>query len=481
MIVNASGEVIITNDGATILQKMEVTHPAAKMLVDVSRAQDVEAGDGTTTVVVIAGALLGAAEDLLQKGIHPTMISDAFLQAANKAKEILRGVAIPVDLSDRESLIKSAVTSLNSKVVSDNSELLAPLAVDAVLRIAEDRKEHSVDLRNVKVIKKLGGTVEDTELIDGVLVDTNVSHVAGGPTRIEKARIGLIQFCLSAPKADIESNVIVSDYQQMDRILKEERQYILKMVKKIAKTNCNVLLIQKSILRDAVNDLSLHYLAKQGIMVIRDVEREDVEFYSKALGCIPIAHVDNFTEDKLGFAELAEEVATSAGKVVKITGVKNPGKTVTVFVRGSNRLMLDEADRSIHDALCVVRSLVKERFMIAGGGAPEVEVSLRLAQAADQIGGIVGYCMKRYAQALEVVPYTLAENAGLHPIEIVTELRRRHHDGERTAGINVKKGKVTDILEQNVLQPLLVTTSAINLATETCRLLLKIDGIVLVR
>jgi len=481
MIISPNNDVVITNDGATILAKMEVQHPAAKMLCDISKAQDVEAGDGTTSVVVLAGALLEGAQDLLNKGIHPSLISEAYLAANKKALEILRSIALPVSLSDQEQLIRSAVTSLNSKVVSENSKLLAPIAVDAVLRIMDEKSDKTVDLNNIRVVKKLGGTVEDTELVEGLVFDTHASHAAGGPGRIQNAKIGLIQFCLSAPKPDMENQVIVSDYQQMDRILKEERKYILKIIKKICDSKCNVLLIQKSILRDAVNDLSLHYLAKQKIMVVKDIERTDIEFISKTLGCQPIAHVDAFTPERLGQADLAEELSTPSGKIVKITGVKNPGKTVTILVRGSNRLMMDEADRSIHDALCVVRSLVKERFLVAGGGAPEIEVAIRLAKYADTVGGMTGYCMKRFAEALEVIPYTLAENAGLHPIQIVTELRKRHNDGEKTAGINVKKGKITDILEQNVIQPLLVSTSALTLATEVCRMLLKIDDIVAVR
>jgi len=425
----------------------------------------------------MTGALLTAAEQLLEKGIHPTVVSDAFLDAAAKSTEILRNVAIPVDLSDREQIIKSAVTSLNSKVVSDNSGLLAPLAVDAVLSVVDEKIDETADLNNIKVVKKLGGTIEDTELVHGLVFDSHASHAAGGPTRIVGAKIGLIQFCLSAPKTDMDNNVIITDYQQMDRILKEERKYILKMIKKIVKSGCNLLLIQKSILRDAVNDLSLHYLAKKGVMVIKDIERTEIEFIAKTLGCVPVAHVDNFTPDKLGEAELCEELSTPSGKIVKITGVKNAGKTVTVLCRGSNRLVIDEAERSIHDALCVVRCLVKERHLIAGGGAPETEISVQLARHAATVGGMKGYCMRKYAESLELLPYTLAENAGLKPIDIVTELRKRHAAGETSAGINVKKGRVTDILEENVIQPLLVSTSAINLATETVRMILKIDEI----
>lgn len=481
MITPSSGDVIITNDGATILDKLELMHPAAKMLVDLAKSQDVEAGDGTTSVTVIAGALLSASLDLMEQGIHPSIISMAFGKAANKAEQVLQDVATPVDLSDRESLIKSASTSLNSKVVSQHSTTLAPLAVDAVHCIIDKDTASNVDLRDIKVVVKLGGTVDDTELVHGLVFPQGSSHAAGGPSHIQDAKVGLIQFQLSPPKTDMENSVTITDYLQIDRVLKEERKYILGMVKKIAKTGCNVLMIQKSILRDAIGDMALHFLAKKKIMVIRDVEREDVEFISKSLGLTPVASVDNFTSEKLGFASTVEELSTAGGKLVKITGVKNPGKTVSVLVRGSNKLMLEEAERSVHDALCVVRCLVKQRYMIAGGGAPEVEVALNLSKWADTLTGLESHCIKAYAEALDVIPFTLAENAGLHSIDIVTELKRRHAEGDSTAGINVRKGAVTDILDENVIQPLLVTTSAINLATECVRMILKIDDIVAVR
>lgn len=481
MITSSNNEVLITNDGATILQKMEIQHPAAKMLVDLSKAQDVEAGDGTTSVVVIAGALLEAAQELLSKGIHPAVISEAWLSAVKYADEILTSMAIPADLTNREALIKCAVTSLNSKVVSANSDLLAPLAVDAVLRLVNPEADHVIDLKDIRVTKKLGGTIDDTELVNGLVFDQHVSHLAGGPSRVKDAKIGLIQFCLSPPKSNMENQVIVDDYQQIDRILKEERKYIVKMVKPIVKSGCNVLLIQKSILRDAVNEYALHLLAKKKVLVIRDVERNDIEFISNTLGCTPVADAAQFDKSVLGAADLVEEVGTSSGKIVKVTGVKNPGRTVSVLVRGSNRMVMDEADRSVHDALCVVRCLVKKRFLIPGGSAPEIQLSLDLAKKADEIGGLTGYCIRQYARALEVIPYTLAENAGLHPIAIVTELRKQHAEGNKYAGINVRKGTVSDMAEEKVVQPLLVSSSAINLATECVRTLLRIDDIVAVR
>lgn len=482
MISSATGEVIITNDGATILNKMEVLQPAAKMLVDLSRSQDAAAGDGTTTVVVLAGSLLRRSLTLLSAGIHPTVISDSLYKLSVHAVEVLHSMAIPVELSDRDSLVKSAATSLNSKVVSQYSSLLAPLAVDAVLSVVDPEHPDLVDLRDIKIVKKLGGTVDDTELIRGLVFDKKVSHAAGGPTRVESAKIAVIQFQISPPKTDIEQSIIVSDYTQMDRILREERNYILGMVKKIKATGCNVLLIQKSILRDAVTDLSLHYLAKAKILVVKDVERDEIEFITKTLNCLPIANIEHFRVEKLGHADLVEEILIGDGsKVVKITGIKDMGRTTTVLVRGSNQLMIDEAERSLHDALCVVRCLVNKKYLIAGGGAPEIEMSRQLAAWAKELIGMESYCIKEFAEALEVIPYTLAENAGLNPISIVTELRNRHAQGETNAGINVRKGQITNILEENVVQPLLVSTSAVTLAIECVRMILKIDDIVTVR
>merc|ERR1719228_3170926 len=475
MIQDPKGEVTITNDGATILDQMKVIHPAAKMLVELSKAQDIEAGDGTTSVVVIAGSLLEAADRLLKKGIHPTSISEAFQRAAAKSVEILTGMANPVDLSDRDKLLKAANTSLNSKVVSQHSSELSPIAVDAVLKVIDPAKDRSVNLKDIKIIKKLGGTVDDTELIEGLVFQ---EKSAGSVKKVEKAKIGLIQFQVSPPKTDMDNQVVVSDYAAMDRVLREERAYILNIVKQIKKAGCNVLLIQKSILRDALSDLATHFFDKMKIMVVKDVEREDIEFVTKTLGCRPIASLDHFTAENLVSADMVEEIQTGASKCVKASGIQNAGKTVSIIIRGSNKLMLEEADRSLHDALCVIRCLVKKRFLIAGGGAPETEMSRELMLHANTLGGADAYCFKAFAEAMEIIPYTLAENAGLNPIGTVTELRNRHAQGEKMTGINVRKGAITNILEENVVQPLLVSTSAVSLASETVRSILKIDDIV---
>lgn len=482
-----------------MLKGMSVMHPAAKMLVDLSAAQDVEAGDGTTSVVVIAGSLLGAADKLLSKGglivflvlqqltrsgIHPMVISEAFQRAAAAAVKVLHDMSQSIQLSDRATILQAAKTSLSSKIVSQYSDLLGAIAVDSVLKVVDQKTAENVDLRNIRIIKKVGGTIDDSEMIDGLALNQSVVKSAGGPVRMEKARIGLIQFQLSPPKPDMENSIVVNDYRQMDKILKEERKYLLDLVKKIKQAKCNVLLIQKSILRDAVNDLSLHFLMKLNILVIKDVERDEIEFICKSTGCKPVANPDSFTEDKLGTANLVEETLKSGARVVRISGIthKAAGQTVSIIARGANSLILDEAERSLHDALCVIRCLVKKRALIAGGGAPEIEIAQQLSAKSRTLQGMEAVCWKAFADAMEVIPTTLAENAGLNSIKVVTDLRHRHALGEKNAGVSIRSGGVkNNIADENVLQPLLVSTSAIELAAETVKMILRIDDIALSR
>ncbi|KAL8433413.1 hypothetical protein ACSSS7_003895 [Eimeria intestinalis] len=348
-------------------------------------------------------------------------------------------MAIPVDLNDRDSIIQTASTSLQSKVVSQNAALLAPIACDAVLEVL--RRDASgtpqVRLQDIRVVKKIGGTVEDCELVKGVvLAQQKVAKRANGPTRIQNAKIGLIQFCLSAPKTDMENNIVITDYSQMDRMLREERVLIAKMVKQIAATGCNCLLIQKSILRDAVNDLSLDYLAKAKILVIRDVERDEIEFLAKTLGCSPVASLDHFTSDKLGRADLVQD------EMAEDTSSGLPG---------------------YHRR------------------APSPSSCAHQTNWARTLPGVSQMCAKRFAEALEVVPYTLAENAGLQPLEVVTALRQQHASGNVNSGIDVRQGCVSDVVQRRVLQPLLVTLSAVQLAAEAVAMILKIDDIVMCR
>jgi T-complex protein 1 subunit delta len=476
LIVRPAGDVLITNDGATILKELEATHPCAKMMVDMAKAQDVEAGDGTTSSVVVAGSLLHAVKGLLTRGIHAATIVDAFLKAKTKALEVLDQMSEKVDFADTQTLVEAATTSLSSKVVSQSSKLLAPMAVNAVkVLVDEDPAKSNVDLNFIRMVKVLGASMDETEMVQGLVLAQKASKMAGGPAKITNAKVALIQFQLSPPKTDMENNVVITDYAQMDRVLREEREYLLNLCKKIQKSGCNVLLIQKSILRDAVTDTSLHFLAKMKIMVVRDIERNDVEFICKSLGCLPIASVDHLSPSKFGYADRAEEVATPDGKMVKITGVKAPVRAVSIVLRGATKLLLDEAERSMHDALCVVRCLVKCPKIVRGGGAPEMEIAVQLRQWATTLEGVDSVCVRAYAEALEVVPEMLALNAGLNPVDIVTQLRVQHFEGKKLAGIDVRKGCTVE--ESSVQVPLLVVSSLLDHATETVLMILRIDDV----
>ncbi|KAG5359752.1 T-complex protein 1 subunit delta [Yarrowia sp. C11] len=477
MIQTARGQVIISNDGNTILQHMAVMHPAAKMLVDLSASQDSVAGDGTTSVVILAGSLLGAADKLLKKGIHPSIIAENFQKAAQRAAEVVMDMSKPIELSDRETLIRAASTSLNSKIVSQFSSTLAPMLVDAALQAAKKTSNGglTLDLNDIRIIKSLGGTIEDTTLANGLVLNNYAVKNAGGPSRMEKAKIGLIQFQLSAPKPDMENHIVVNDYRQMDKILKEERQYILGLAKAIKKSKCNVLLIQKSILRDAVSELALHFLAKLNIMVIKDIERDDIEFISRSTGAKPVADIEAFTEDKLGSCDLVEEVESSGSKTVRFSS-REGSNTVSILVRGANDLVIDETERSLHDALCVLRSLFRVPALVPGGGACEVQVAQVIGKESRAMDGASAICYEEFSNAMLVIPTTLAENAGLNPVNVVTELRVRHEKGEVNAGISVRRG-TSIMVEEHVIQPALVTTSAITLAAECAKGLLRIDDI----
>ena len=482
MMQTGKGHTLITNDGATILENLSVIHPTAKLLVQTSKAQDVEAGDGTTSVVILAGALLKAAERLLIKGIHPTMVSDGFAIALNEALRVLQSVAKTVDLNDEDELEQCVKTALASKVVSQNSTHLAPLSIKAVRIICDLQSESNVDLKDIKIVKKVGGVIDDIELVNGLVFANNKpARSAGGPTKVENPKIGMLQFCIAKPKTDMDNNIQVNDYSQIDRLLKEERKYIFKMVKKIAASGVNVLLVQKSVLRDSVSDLALHYLAKKKIMVVKNIERTDVEHICKTINCTPVAHIDQLTPEKLGSAKVAEDHTLSDGAHVFRVLLADDvvPSTVTMLLRGSNPLVIDEADRSIHDGLCVVRSLVKNKAIIPGGGAIEIEIWRALEQYAETMkNGPMSMVVREYAEAMEVIPFTLAENCGINPMKTVTELRNRHKNGMKYSGLKAKTGKIVDnCLEHKIMQPALVTISALTLATEVTRMILKIDDI----
>ena len=482
------GTVIITNDGATILKHMGATHPASKLMVSMSQAQDVAAGDGTTSVVIFAGAFLQACKILLERKLHPSLISDAL--------KILDSMKIPFS-SDyvytpegRESLIKSAVTSLSSKITSQWSEILAPLAVDAVLKVFDGK---NVNINDIRVVQKVGDVLEQSKLVDGIVFEHRLIRPKAQSkddgtkqnlAKIENAKIAMIQFQLSPPKTDMDSQVILDTYDQMDRVQKEQRQFVLRMVKAIIDTGADVILLQKSILRDAISDLALAALQnnkRKKILVVRDIERNDVDFVCRTLGCKPIASVEGLSPEKLGHAGLVEEHMTPGGPIVTITGLDTNSKTVSILLRGSNELIIGEAERSLHDALCVIRSLLYERSFLPGGGAPEVELAVFLAQKAKEIGGDIGHCVACFAECLDVVPYTLAENAGLSPLEIVTKLRDEHSKGNKNFGVSITAKGPHDMVQENVLQPFLVTKSAVQFAIETVRMLMKVDDILATR
>lgn len=491
MIRTATGETIVTNDGATILQHMAVLHPCARMLVELSQAQDMQAGDGTTSVVVICGALLNAAEKLLAKGLHPSILSEAFRHSAEKAVGILDSICTPISLSDRSAVMEIAQTSLSSKVVAPYGDLVAGIAVDAVTRVTPKAIDGSsiaeVDLENVRVVRKAGGTIEDSQLVDGLLL--HQSHVAKGtPNRQEKARIALIQFCISPPKTDMEGTIVINDYAQMDRVLAEERAYILNICKRIKKSGANVLLIQKSILRDAVNDLALQYLSKLKISVVTNIERDEVDFLARTLHLRPVVDVESLDESVLGSADLLQQVqlasdGLSHSSYIHISGIKDMGPTASVLVRGANALVVDEAARSLHDAMCVVRCLARRGAIICGGGVPEVQMAVKLTEMASTqaASGAQALAMTAFADALLAVPTILAENAGMEPVAVVTALRSQHAQGHQSMGISVRRNVVADMRAEGVFQPLLVSTSAIQLAAETVSMILKIDDIVACR
>ena len=377
-------EILITNDGATILQNAVFDHPAAKMLVSISKSQDIEVGDGTTSVVILSGSFLGSCLNLLEKGISPTKISDNFRFCLKKAQEALIRISLPIDIKNEQILNQAASTSLESKVISVQSHFLSPIAVKSILKITDIDSACDVNLKNIKIIKKIGGTIEQTELIEGIALEYPIVKSFCGPTKIHSARIALIQFHISLPVTDTENILIVKNYSAMDRMIKEEKQYITSICRKIKASGCNVLLIQKSIIRDSVSNLALQILAEMQIMVIKDIERQDLTFITDSFCCAPIVDIELMTEEKFGFADYVEEKSFGSEKIVCFNGIKRLYcKTATVVIRSSNNLLLEEAERSFHDALCVVRSIIRRRYLVGGGGSTEIEISYVLKQFSD--------------------------------------------------------------------------------------------------
>ncbi len=474
MLVDSFGDVTITSDGRTVLDEMDIQHPAAKMMVEVAKTQDDEVGDGTTTAVIIAGELLGKAEDLVNKNVHPTVIIDGYRKAADKALEALEKIAIPVKPTDKTFIEKVATTSMASKLVAENKEYLAKIASSGILQVAEKVKdEFKVDIDDVKVEKKAGEALSDTKLINGVVLDKEVVH-PGMPKRVEKAKIALLDSALEIEKTEFDAKINIESPEQMDAFLKEEESMIKEMVEKLAAKGAKVVLCQKGI-----DDLAQHFLARKNIFAVRRVKKSDMEKLSKATGGKMITNLDDMTKKDLGYAQLVEERKIGDDKMTFIEGCKNP-RAVTILIRGGTERIVDEAERSLHDALCVSRDVIEEPKIVAGGGAPEMEVSRVLKGYAETLPGREQLAVMCFAEAFEAVPTTLAENAGLDPIDIISELRARHEKGQVWAGVEVNEGKVKNMKEVGIFEPLVVKKQIIKSATEAASMILKIDDIIAV-
>jgi len=472
MLVDSLGDVTITNDGKTILDEMEVEHPAAKMMVEVAKAQDKEVGDGTTSVVVVAGELLNKAEELLNKNVHPTVIIEGYRRAAEKALETLENIAIKIDPSDKDFLKKVAMTSMASKVVSENREQLAEISVNAILQVAQKvGDQYKADLDDILVQKKHGESVSDTKLINGLVIDKEVVH-PGMPKRVEKAKIALLDCPLEIEKTEFDAKINIESPEQMEAFLREEENMLRNMVDKIAAVGANVVICQKGI-----DDMAQHFLARKGILAVRRAKKSDMEKLAKATGGRVVTNLEDLSEKDLGYADLVEERKIGDDKMVFIEGCRNP-HAVAILIRGGAERIVDEAERSIHDALCVVRDVVQEPKILAGGGAPEIEIAKVLREYAQSLPGKEQLAVQSFAEAIESVPTALAENAGLDPIDILSELRAKHEKGETWAGIDVFSGKVRDMRELDVYEPLIVKKQVIKSATEAATMILKIDDVI---
>ena len=472
MLVDSFGDVTITSDGRTILDEMDIQHPAAKMMVEVAKTQDNEAGDGTTTAVVISGELLNKAEELIGKNVHPTIIIDGYKKASEKTLEVLEKIAIPVDLNYQEYLKKTAMTSMASKLVAEHREYLADLAVKAILQISEKGDDrYKADVDDVKVEKKPGESVRDTKLINGIVLDKEIVH-SGMPKRVENAKIALLDTALEIEKTEFDAKINIESPEQMDAFLKQEETMLREMVDKITATGANVILGQKGL-----DDMIQHFLSRKGILAVRRIKKSDMEKLAKATGGKIITNLDDINPADLGYASLVEERKIGDDKMTFVEGCKHP-HAVTILIRGGTERIVDEAERSLHDALCVVRDIVEEPKVLAGGGAPELEISRILKKYAGTLPGREQLAAKSFAEALEAVPVTLTENAGLDPIDILSELRARHEKGETWTGIEVHSGKVQDMTKAGVFEPLAVKKQIIKSATEAASMILKIDDVI---
>jgi thermosome len=471
MLVDALGDIVITNDGATILQTMDIGHPAAKMIVEVAKTQDDEVGDGTTTAAVLAGEFLKNAEELLEQGVHPTVIASGYRLAAAKAKEILKTLAKPVTLEDKDLLLKIAVTAITGKGAEASKDVFAILAVNAILAVVDkENGKYKADLEDIKVEKKVGGSIEASELIEGMVIDTERVHT-NMPKNIHDARILLLNEALEIKKTEVKSEISIKSPDQLQLFLDQEEQMLQDMVNKVIKSGANVVFVEKGI-----DDLAQHYLAKAGIFAARRVKKSDMEKLARATGAKILTGLKELSESDLGKADIVEEKKIGEGAMTYATGCHNP-KAVSIILRGGTEHVVDEAERALHDALRVVGVAIEDETLVAGGGSPEVELALRLREYSATLIGREQLAVAKFAEALEIIPRTLAENAGLDPIDMLVEMRSQHEKGNKTAGLNVFTGKVVDMWEEGVVEPLRVKTQAISSATEAATMILRIDDV----
>ncbi len=474
MLVDSLGDVVITNDGVTILKEIDVEHPAAKMIVEVAKTQDEEAGDGTTTSVILTGELLKKAEDLIEASVHPTVITAGFKLAAARAIEVIHKVAEDIDVKDTKALRNIALTAMRSKVASLNGDALADIAVKAVTAISEESpsgKGYTADLDNIQVIKKQGGSINDTELIQGIILDKEPVH-PGMPKLVENAKIALIDMALEIKKTEVEAKIQITSPDQVQQFLDEEERTLKAMVDHVKASGANVLVCQKGI-----DDLAQHYLAKAGIYAVRRAKKSDQEKLSKATGGRIVSRLDDLKKDDLGTAKRVELRKIADEEMTFVTGCKNP-KAVSILVRGGTEHVVDELERSLHDALSVVVDAVKDGKYITGGGSTAMEIAFKLREYAPTVGGREQLAIEAFADAIEIVPKTLAENAGIDPVDTLLSLRKAHKDGKKNAGLNVFTGKADDMLKLNVLEPIRAGIQAITSATDASVMILRIDDVI---
>jgi len=472
MLVDSLGDVTITNDGATILKEIDAQHPAAKMMVEISKTIDNEVGDGTTSSVIFGGTLLAKAEELLSKDVHSSVIIDGYQAAAEKALEVLDEISKKVTADDKETLLNIAKTSMESKLISEDSDSLSKIVVDAVLKITKTKDGKSkVDLDNIKVEKKAGGSIQDTALIKGIVLDKEIVH-SGMPTKIQSAKIALINSALEVEKTEMSAEIRINDPTQMQMFLEEENRMLKSMVDKLHSIGSNVVICQKGI-----DDMAQHFLAKHGILAVRRVKESDMSKLAKATGGRISSNIDDISEKDLGAADLVHQKKVETDKWVFVEGCKNP-QSVTMLIRGGSQRVVDEVDRSIHDSLMVVKDVIETPAIVAGGGAPEALLAAFLKDWSGRFDGRQQLAIKKYAEALEVIPLTIAENAGMDPIDTMVALRAKQSDGKKWTGINAKEGKISDMLSQNIVEPVVVKKQIIKSATETASMILRIDDVI---